>query len=161
GDVVVDLGAGSGVLALLAARAGARRVYAVECDGDVAARARAAFAASPFAPQLSGPLVGDARTLDLPEPVDVIVGAMLHAWLLGEAEAPAVRNAARFLKPGGRVVPGRVESFATLCQAHVLQPGCPLLGPFHLWPDEPGTPVPLGDPAPAHTLDLATLTTLD
>ena len=35
GDVAVDLGAGPGVFSLLAAHAGARRVFAVESDASV------------------------------------------------------------------------------------------------------------------------------
>ena len=40
GDVVVDTGTGSGLLALLAAQSGASRVFAVEVDPEMAAYAR-------------------------------------------------------------------------------------------------------------------------
>ena len=45
GDVVLDIGTGSGVLAVAAARAGARRVYAVEAS-DIAEVAERVFAAN-------------------------------------------------------------------------------------------------------------------
>src|SRR3954454_16113224 len=45
GDVVVEIGTGTGVLAVAAARAGARRVYALE-SANMAAWARRIFAAN-------------------------------------------------------------------------------------------------------------------
>src|SRR4051812_24650499 len=49
GDVVLDAGTGSGILALIAAAAGARKVYAVDVDRDALALARQSVQASPFA----------------------------------------------------------------------------------------------------------------
>ena len=47
GDTVVDLGAGSGILSILACRAGARRAYAIE-DTDAVSIARALVATTPY-----------------------------------------------------------------------------------------------------------------
>ena len=68
GDVVLDIGTGSGVLAVAAARAGARRVYAVEAS-DIAEVAERVFAANGVTDTVT--LVpGWSREIELPEPAD-------------------------------------------------------------------------------------------
>jgi len=69
--IVLDLGTGPhALLALMAAHAGARKVYAVEVLPDVAEKARAAVAASGLADRITV-IEGDAASLDLPEPAEV------------------------------------------------------------------------------------------
>jgi predicted RNA methylase len=72
GDVVVDMGTGTGILALMAAQAGASRVYTVEIDESIARSTCERFASSPFVQRLVDPIVGDAAQIDLPEGIDVI-----------------------------------------------------------------------------------------
>lgn len=71
GDVVLNIG--TGVLAVAAARAGARRVYAVEAS-DIAEVAGRVFAANGVQDRVTL-IPGWSRTVDLPEPVDVLVAA--------------------------------------------------------------------------------------
>ena len=77
GDVVADLGTGLGVLALMAYQAGAARVYAVDN------RPRSLWVAEQIV-RANGAendvhlVEGDAREVQLPEPVDVIGGASIQ-----------------------------------------------------------------------------------
>jgi type I protein arginine methyltransferase len=71
GDTVLDVGAGTGILSVFAARAGAARVYAVERTA-VAALAQELAAANGVADCVHV-IHGDVLDLELPERVDVIV----------------------------------------------------------------------------------------
>src|SRR5215475_6231320 len=71
GDVAVDIGSGPGVFALLAAKAGARKVYAIDTE-SVVELGRQFAAANGFSGRIEF-LRGDSRQILLPERADVIV----------------------------------------------------------------------------------------
>ena len=75
GDVVLDVGAGTGILCLFAAQAGAARVYAVERT-SIARTARALVARNGFSDRIHI-LNDDIERVSLPERVDVIVSEWL------------------------------------------------------------------------------------
>ncbi len=106
GDVVLDLGSGTGILAMLAARRGAR-VHAVESMA-VAGLAEELVAANGLADRVTVHRA-DARTLAPVEPVDLVVSDFLGCFLIDDRMLPAVVAAGRWLKPGGRFCPARVE----------------------------------------------------
>jgi SAM-dependent methyltransferase len=107
GDVVLDLGCGTGILSLLAARRGAARVHAVEST-DIAETALKIIDENGFSSiiQLHR---ADARTLSPAEPVDLVVSDFLGVFLVDDWMLPAVAAAGRWLKPGGRFCPSRVR----------------------------------------------------
>ena len=71
-SVVADVGTGMGVLALFAAKAGARKVYAIERVPEAAELARKNIAANGYSGIIEV-VVGDAETIRLPEKVDILV----------------------------------------------------------------------------------------
>jgi histone-arginine methyltransferase CARM1 len=104
GKTVLDVGAGSGILALFAAQAGARKVYAV--DENPTECARTLVAANGVADRVE---VIQARLeeLRLPERVDVIISEPWGFFLFHERMVEAFVIARdRFLAPGGRLFPG-------------------------------------------------------
>ena len=116
GDVVLDLGSGSGILALIAARVGARRVYAVEW-GDIVGVARAVAARNGFSDRIEF-IEAASEEVELPEPVDVITAEILGSFGLEEnvlTFLPDMRD--RFLKPGGVIVPSALRTFLALVEA--------------------------------------------
>ena len=108
GDVVVDLGTGTGVLATAAALAGARHVYAVEATrlGEVACRV---FAANGVGDRVTL-LPGWSTRLELPEAADVLVAEIIGDEPLGEEVLELTLDARRrFLRPGARLIPRTIE----------------------------------------------------
>ena len=71
GDVVVDLGCGSGVLGLLCLQAGAGFVYGID-RGNIVVAARESFGRAGFGAQAEI-LQGDTRQINLPRMADVLI----------------------------------------------------------------------------------------
>ncbi|MBV6413089.1 MAG: 50S ribosomal protein L11 methyltransferase [Xanthomonadales bacterium] len=115
GDVVVDLGTGSGVLAVAAAQAGATRVYAIEAS-TMAAVARELAAVNGVGDRVRV-VEGWSTTIDLPERADVLVSEIIGNdptdERILECTADAVR---RLLKPGARLLPQRLQVLAAPLQ---------------------------------------------
>jgi len=103
-DVVVDIGTGSGVLAIAAARAGARHVYAIEAS-DIAAAAERIFACNGVADRVTL-LPGWSRQIELPEPADVLVAEVIGNEPLEEEILETTIDARqRLLAPDARLIP--------------------------------------------------------
>lgn len=112
GKVVMDVGAGSGILSLFAAMAGAKKVYAIEASKS-AENARKLIKANGFDRIIT---VLESRIEDLtPEQipegkVDVIVSEPLGTFLLNERMLETYVIARQlFLKPDGRMFPARAD----------------------------------------------------
>lgn len=110
GDVVVDVGAGTLVLSMLALRHGADHVYAIEADPQMAAVAARIIEQNDLKGRLTL-IEGDARAVRLPRKADVVVSEMMGN-LGPEEEMAEVLGVVvrRNLKPGGRVVPHRLTT---------------------------------------------------
>ena len=109
GDVVLDVGAGTGILSIFAAAAGARKVYAAERT-EVAGVARRVVEGNGYAACIEV-LQADLEDVTLPEKVDVIVSEWMGGFGVDEnILAPLVMARDRWLKPGGTIVPGRVTA---------------------------------------------------
>jgi ribosomal protein L11 methyltransferase len=99
GDRVADLGTGSAVLAIAAAKLGAARVAAIELDPDAIGNAEENVAVNGMGDRVTV-IEGDAALLlPLVSPVRVILANIISSVLL--ELAPAMRDA---LAPDGRVI---------------------------------------------------------
>jgi protein arginine N-methyltransferase 1 len=119
GCVVLDIGAGTGILALLACRLGARRVYAIE-PNDAIGLAREIAAANGCTESIE--FIQELSTkVALPEQADVIVSDLRGILPLFPGNVPAVADARRrFLAPGGILIPRQDELWAAVVEAPEL-----------------------------------------
>lgn len=107
-SVVLDLGAGLGVLGLLAAKLGAKKVYCVE-PSPVAAHISTLAKANGVADRVVV-LRGRIEDVELPEQVDVILSVFTGNLLFSEGLMPSLYFARdRYLKPGGALIPDRAR----------------------------------------------------
>lgn len=105
GDVVLDLGCGSGILSFLALRAGARRVIAVD-SGEVIELARQLSHRLGFDDRIDW-IQSHSRDLRLEAPADVLITETLGNGGFDEGILGTVADARRrLLRPDARILPG-------------------------------------------------------
>jgi protein arginine N-methyltransferase 1 len=104
GSVVADIGTGTGILALVACRLGASRVYAIDTN-DAVEVGRELARENGFEDRIVF-IQKDARQVELPEPANIIVSDLRGpSPLCGEHLAIIADVRSRFLKPGGALIP--------------------------------------------------------
>jgi type I protein arginine methyltransferase len=115
-SVVMDLGCGPGVFALLACKLGARRVYAVE-PGNVIGLAREAAAANGFADRIEF-FEKISTEIALPEPATIILSDLRGVLPWFQQNISSIIDARkRLLARGGVLIPHRDILWAAVVEA--------------------------------------------
>ena len=108
-STVFEIGTGSGLLAMMAARLGAKSVHTCEAVPLIAQTAMRIVARNGLSERITvlpKPSRAVALGTDLPARADLLVHEIFSSELLGEAVLPSIEDAkARLLAPGARVLP--------------------------------------------------------
>ncbi len=126
GQLVLEIGTGSGIVAMMAARAGAKKVVTCEVNPILARVAKETVARNGYAdridvvPRLSTQLtVGEGG--DLPEKADVFVSELINIGMLAPRMLSVLQHARTHLvKPGGAIIPRASTVYAMLVETPEL-----------------------------------------
>lgn len=124
GDIVLDIGCGAGLTSMLAARAGAKHVYACEQQPMIAEAAKRVIAANGLSDRITviskwshNIVIGE----DMPEPADVVLSEIVDSNLLGEGALATLQYAMQYLaKPGARAIPESGTLMAQVVESDAL-----------------------------------------
>lgn len=103
--IILDVGAGSGILSFFAAQAGAKRIYAVEAS-SMAHYAQKLVTANNLQDHIKV-IPGKIEEIELPEKVDVIISEPMGYMLYNERMLETYLHAKKWLIPGGKMYPSR------------------------------------------------------
>ena len=111
GDLVLDLGTGTGILSQWALEAGARRVFGVDLSAPILERAVARIRAAGLAERFE-PIHRLSYDVELPRRVDVLISEIIGNMADNEDFQPILQDAIRrLLAPGGTVLPRSTASY--------------------------------------------------
>jgi protein arginine N-methyltransferase 1 len=131
-SIVIDLGAGTGILSLLSCQLGARHVYAIESSNAIEL-ARDVAGENGFQDRITF-IRGDSTKASVPERADVVVSDMRGVLPLFERHLPSIVDARiQLLAPGGHLIPRSDEIWVAPVDAPDLYHE--VVGP---WEDAPG-----------------------
>ncbi|XP_009400408.2 probable protein arginine N-methyltransferase 6.1 [Musa acuminata AAA Group] len=108
--VVLDVGCGTGILAIFCAAAGAKRVYAVDAS-EIAEQARHVVEDNNLSDRVTV-LFGRVEDVSINEKVDIIISEWMGYMLLHENMLPSIIfSRDKWLKPGGLILPSHASLF--------------------------------------------------
>ena len=120
-STVLDIGTGSGLLSMMAVRAGAKNVYACEMVPLLADTALKVISNNDFGNQIN--IFNKKSTAleigkELPQKVDVVISEILDVGLLGEGVFPSLRDALiNLVKPNPIIIPKSADVFGVLIES--------------------------------------------
>jgi protein arginine N-methyltransferase 1 len=134
GDVVVEVGAGTGILSFFASRAGASRVYAVELDADLVHALRASIAMNALQDVVEV-ISGNALEVPLPH-ADVVIAELIDTGLMEELQVPVMRELRKrgLILPSTRIIPQGYATSIQLVDCDDSFYGFRIALPKHEWP---------------------------
>ena len=109
--IVMDIGCGTGILSIFAARAGAKHVYAIE-NAEIALYAVEIIKRNGLSDKITV-IKGKMEEITLPVPqVDIIISEWMGYFLLYESMLDSVLWARdKYLVKGGKMLPDKVEMY--------------------------------------------------
>lgn len=115
GSIAMDLGTGTGILAFLAAKAGAKKVYAIEKRSDIVTLSKELAAENKIDDKIEY-LVGNSAKIDeslITEKVDVFISEILGSGIFEENVLEFTMDARdRFCKPDVELIPCKLDVYA-------------------------------------------------
>lgn len=124
GDIVLDIGCGAGLTAMLAARAGAKHVYTCEQQPLIAAAATQVIADNGLSDRITVLSKWSHEIVigvDMPDQADVVISEIVDTVLLGEGALDTLSHAMAVLaKPGARAIPETGTLVAQLVESEAL-----------------------------------------
>lgn len=109
--IVMDIGAGTGILSIFAAKAGAKHVYAIEF-AEIAIFAKEIIKQNGLEDKITV-IKGKMEEVELPvEKVDIIISEWMGYFLLYESMLDSVLFARdKYLRKGGKMLPDRADLY--------------------------------------------------
>ena len=124
GDLVLEIGTGSGIVSMMAARAGAGKVVTCEILPAIAMLAKDVIARNKLDDRITVVVKKSTQLKvgeDLPEKADVFVSELLNVGLLAPNMISIIRHARENLvKPEGRIIPQAAQVYGALLQCDHL-----------------------------------------
>lgn len=124
GDLVLEIGTGSGIVAMMAARAGAAKVVTCEVLPAIAELAKDVISCNGYDDRIDVIIKKSTQLRvgkDLPDKADVFVSELINVGLLAPNMISVIRHARENLvKPEGRIIPQGAHVYGALLQCDQL-----------------------------------------
>ena len=117
----MDIGAGTGILSIFAAKAGAKHVYAIEY-AEIAIFAKEIIKQNGLEDKITV-IKGKMEEIELPvDKVDIIISEWMGYFLLYESMLDSVLYARdKYLRKGGKMLPDRAELYIAALEDSVYK----------------------------------------